>query len=108
MTKLALPLVIPYDHPAYVGHFPGHPILPGVVLLDEVQHAVGLREELPIAFTVIRAAKFPSSVKPGETLRLAYDTTTGAGYQFEVLAGTRVVASGILTFNRNGLESGNS
>ena len=30
---------IPADHPSLAGHFPGDPIVPGVVILDEVVRA---------------------------------------------------------------------
>lgn len=99
MTRLELPLLIPSDHPAFVGHFPGQPILPGVVLLDEVQHALTLREGLPEGFNGIRLAKFPSPVRPGEALRISYVQTGASLYHFEVLASDRVVASGVLTCN---------
>ena len=32
------------DHPALAGHFPGHPIVPGVLLLDEALHAHRARD----------------------------------------------------------------
>ncbi len=106
MTKQVLPLLIPSDHPAYVGHFPGQPILPGVVFLDEAQYALTFRERLQVAFTAIISAKFLNPVKPGEALRLSYATTAAAVYSFEVLAGERVVASGVLTFHMPGVGSG--
>ena len=31
---------IPDDHPSLPGHFPGHPVVPGVVLLDRVLQAI--------------------------------------------------------------------
>lgn len=98
MTEPGLPLSIPTDHPAYAGHFPGQPILPGVVLLDRVLHAVASREDLPLALATIRSAKFPSPVRVGEALCLNYATTAGAVFRFEVLAGERLVASGVLAF----------
>ena len=39
---MSLRFEVPADHPAFPGHFPGRPILPGVVLLDAVLQAAGL------------------------------------------------------------------
>jgi 3-hydroxyacyl-[acyl-carrier-protein] dehydratase len=98
MTCLSLPLSVAADHPAYAGHFPGQPILPGVVLLDEVLQALALRQGLDAAVGQIRSAKFPSPVKPGEPLHLHYTATAAGVFRFEVMAGQRVVASGVLAF----------
>ena len=106
MTEPGLPLLIPTDHPAYVGHFPGQPILPGVVVLDQALRAVASREGLPLAFTTIRSAKFPNPVGVGEALRLNYVATAGAVFRFEVLAGERLVASGVLAFTTNSPRGG--
>ena len=102
MTDLSLPLSVAADHPAYAGHFPGHPILPGVVLLDEALHALAALQGLEAAGGQIKSAKFLSPVSPGEALRLDYAATTAGDFRFEIVAtaGTeeRVVASGVLTF----------
>ncbi len=102
MTDQSLPLPVAADHPAYAGHFPGHPILPGVVLLDEALHALAARQGLTATGGQIRSAKFLNPVSPGEALRLDYAATANGVFRFEVVAAdpvhARVVASGIFAF----------
>lgn len=98
MTGLSLPLSIAADHPAYAGHFPGQPILPGVVLLDEALHALAAVHGLKAATGQIKSAKFLSPVSPGEPLRLDYIAGAEGVFQFKVLAGERAVASGVFVF----------
>lgn len=86
-----LPLPVAHDHPAYAGHFPGRPILPGVVLLDQAQRALELACGRRI--TGVAQAKFLSPVQPGEALELDYEAGA-AGLRFEIRCGTRRVASG--------------
>jgi 3-hydroxymyristoyl/3-hydroxydecanoyl-(acyl carrier protein) dehydratase len=87
---------IPPDHPAFAGHFPGQPLLPGVSLLAEVMEAV--MHDPALAQRVgpaprIGVVKFLSPVRPGTTLSLQFDAGAGA-LRFELRAGTRAVASG--------------
>ncbi len=98
MTEQSLSLSVAADHPAYAGHFPGRPILPGVVLLDAAIQALAGQHGLDAASGQIKAAKFLSPVSPGEPLRLHFTTTATGVFRFEVLASDRVAASGILAF----------
>lgn len=86
-----LPLSIEHDHPAYAGHFPGRPILPGVVLLDRAQRV--LEAACLCRITGLAQAKFLSPVTPGETLELDYEASA-TSLRFEIRCGTRRVASG--------------
>lgn len=87
---------IPLDHPAFAGHFPGQPLLPGVSLLSEVLEAV-LRDPALAAQVGtaprLGAAKFLSPVRPGSTLSIQF-TESATAVRFEVKVGDRVVASG--------------
>jgi 3-hydroxymyristoyl/3-hydroxydecanoyl-(acyl carrier protein) dehydratase len=89
MITLALP--IETDHPAYAGHFPGRPILPGVVLLDRAKSA--LENASGLAITGIAMAKFLSPSLPGEALALDYEATDTA-LRFEIRCGERRIATG--------------
>lgn len=92
-------LQIPVDHPAFAGHFPGQPLLPGVSLLAEVLEAVLADPELAARVGPaprIANAKFLAPVRPGAQLELVLDAS-GRGLRFEVRdlsAGDRLAASG--------------
>ena len=88
---------VPADHPAFAGHFPGRPIVPGVVLLDR---AILFAEQLlgrPVSHWQIGNAKFFSPVGPDETLTFALQTKASGAIAFTVQAGERNIASGSLT-----------
>ena len=99
-------LTFAVDHPAFVGHFPGRPIVPGVLLLDAVLHTVAQarrteRESIPSDPPVscqIASAKFLSPVQPGETLTISCTHTDQGQTRFEIAGNGRQVASGIFVF----------
>lgn len=84
------------DHPAYRGHFPGRPILPGVVLLAEVIAAIAGATGREGARWNVANAKFLQPVAPGTALTLAHEAAANGGVRFEVRAGDRLVAAGTL------------
>jgi 3-hydroxymyristoyl/3-hydroxydecanoyl-(acyl carrier protein) dehydratase len=89
-------LEISRGHPAYEGHFPGNPILPGVVLLSEALAAIeAATGRAPHQWTVSHC-KFPNPVAPGTELTLAHKATASGGVLFEIRAAQGVVASGTL------------
>jgi len=107
MNEHAMPLPIAADHPAYAGHFPGQPILPGVVLLDAALHALAARQAMPgmLGSAQLKSAKFHSPVQPGEALTLHATASPAGGFRFEIRCidirgGDRVVASGSVVFSQ--------
>lgn len=88
--------VIGHDHPALPGHFPGQPVVPGVVVLDRVLEAIE-REAGPLPALAIPQAKFVQPLLPGEPARIELEplaAAPAARWRFRVLHGERVVASG--------------
>lgn len=88
-------------HRAFAGHFPGQPIVPGVLLLDAAVHAVQQALEAgggEAAACRVNAAKFLSPVAPGEILNLSWSDTGKGQIRFDIAGPGRPVATGVLGF----------
>ena len=70
------------DHPTAAGHFPGNPIIPGAVLLDEVMACIGAAECDGVV-TRIRSAKFLRSVRPGQAICVRWRPLPDGAIGFE-------------------------
>jgi 3-hydroxymyristoyl/3-hydroxydecanoyl-(acyl carrier protein) dehydratase len=90
------PLEVARDHPAYDGHFPGHPILPGVVLLSEALAAIEVATGRAPHQWTLASCKFMNPVSPGTPLTLAHERMATGGIRFEIRSAHGVVASGTL------------
>ena len=85
---------VPADHPAFAGHFPGIPILPGVILLDTVLHAVAAETGIALDICQISSVKFLSPASPGDELVIQHTLSASGTIRFDVVAGMRKIASG--------------
>lgn len=86
--------VVPRDHPAFAGHFPGAPMLPGVIVLDIALHAIAAATGVVLDVCEISAVKFLSPAGPGDALMIQHDCLANGSIRFEVVAGMRKIASG--------------
>ena len=86
-----VPLPFTADHPVFSGHFPGHPIVPGVLLLDWAQAAI--EAQLGQSVQALAEAKFHSPATPDDVLELDLEIGASA-VRFEIRSAGRKVASG--------------
>jgi 3-hydroxyacyl-[acyl-carrier-protein] dehydratase len=67
------------DHPSLPGHFPDRPLVPGVVILDEIVAAL-LEWRKDCRLNVIRTVKFLMPLKPEQPFRICLSAdANGAG-----------------------------
>jgi len=86
-----VPLPFAADHPVFPGHFPGRPIMPGVLLLDWAQAAIEthLGQRVP----ALAEAKFNSPDGTTDALELNFEVSASA-MRFEIRSAARRIASG--------------
>ncbi|OGT97898.1 MAG: 3-hydroxyacyl-[acyl-carrier-protein] dehydratase FabZ [Geobacteraceae bacterium GWC2_48_7] len=72
------------NEPFFQGHFPGHPVMPGVLIVEAMAQVAGimaytasddLTKKKVTYFMSIDSAKFRKPVFPGDQLRIEIDTT---------------------------------
>ena len=69
---------VTFNEPFFQGHFPGRPVMPGVLIIEALAQAGGVllfrdvpdRENKLLYFAAIDNARFRRPVVPGEQLRL--------------------------------------
>jgi 3-hydroxyacyl-[acyl-carrier-protein] dehydratase len=83
-------IVIPQDHPSFSGHFPGNPILPGVLLLERVMSYVQSQLAIPVQNYSFLNVKFLSAVSPGDKISL----TLSEGLSNEKIFSIHIVYAG--------------
>lgn len=98
MQSESLTLNFASDHPVFAGHFPGKPMVPGVLLLDAALHAAQAASGKGHGRCQIGSAKFLSPVLPGETLVISCAPTSGGHTRFDISGQGRQVATGTFTF----------
>ncbi|HXO94615.1 MAG TPA: 3-hydroxyacyl-ACP dehydratase FabZ [Candidatus Acidoferrum sp.] len=101
------------NEPFFVGHFPGLPIMPGVLIVEAIAQAGGAllltevedRSDKVMMFTGIERARFRRPVSPGDQLRLEVEVTgwrsvpgmTAAKMQGYAYVGDKRVAEAIVS-----------
>lgn len=80
-TTITVPVCIDANHASLAGHFPGHPVVPGVVLLDCVAAALERAGADPLRR--IRAVKFLAPLLPQQAAQLSL-VLDGARVRFRI------------------------
>lgn len=97
------------NEPHFAGHFPGYPIMPGVLMVEAIAQAGGalLLTEIPdrgeklMVFTGIERARFRKPVTPGDQLRVEVDVlawrTTAVKMQGNVYVGEKLACEAVVS-----------
>ncbi len=83
---------IPADHPSLPGHFPGQPIVPGVVVLERVLEAIESTHG-PLGLLRLPQVKFAQPLLPGDVADIVLDGDAPR-WRFRVLRAQTLIASG--------------
>jgi 3-hydroxyacyl-[acyl-carrier-protein] dehydratase len=106
--KIAVEAQVPKQSTIFEGHFPGYPLMPGVLLIESMAQASGWLllgllkfERMPI-LAAVKEAKVRGSVFPGDLVAIEAELShEGSGYamtQAKIRVGGKLRANSTLTF----------
>ncbi len=88
-------------HPSLPGHFPGNPIVPGVVILAEVLASIEQSLPKPLVLSNVPVVKFHFPLRPNELVQLTFDLLPDQVIIFSCQVGARRIVSGQFNFHPN-------
>ncbi|MCK1383396.1 3-hydroxyacyl-ACP dehydratase FabZ family protein [Bradyrhizobium sp. 21] len=102
--------LVPKESTIFEGHFPGYPLMPGVLLIESMAQASGWLqlgvlkfERMPI-LAAVKEAKVRGSVFPGDLMSIEASLThQGSGYavtEAKIRVGGKLRANSTLTFTQ--------
>jgi len=96
---------VTYNEPFFPGHFPGRPVMPGVLIIEALAQTAGVlafksvheqHQKKPVYFLGIDNVRFRKPVVPGDQLRLEIEITKHRqaiwGFKGKALVDGKVVA----------------
>jgi len=96
---------VTFNEPHFQGHFPGHPVMPGVLIIEAMAQTAaaltmysieGGRSDEVVYFMTIDRARFRRPVVPGDTLRIEAKVARNRGnvwrFSGEAFVNGRLVA----------------
>ncbi|MGY0574537.1 3-hydroxyacyl-ACP dehydratase FabZ family protein [Bradyrhizobium sp. RDM12] len=108
--KIVVEAQVPKESTIFEGHFPGYPLMPGVLLIESMAQASGWLqlgvlkfERMPI-LAAVKEAKVRGSVLPGELMSIEASLVhEGSGYamtEAKIRVGGKLRANSALTFTQ--------
>ncbi|MET0255391.1 MAG: hydroxymyristoyl-ACP dehydratase [Luteibacter sp.] len=94
LAPFVRPLRFDAAHPSFAGHFPGRPIVAGVLLLEAA--AAALREWRGLAVGQVVDAKFVAPLLPDEDAEVELSQMDGGRFRFVVRRGCDTLVRGTL------------
>ena len=93
-------VTIKNSHPALAGHFPGNPVVPGVVILEEVLETIRQAETATIVLSGAPSIKFHSPLRPEEEMFIKLELYQSQSRKFSCRTGRGLIASGVFTYQK--------
>lgn len=106
MSAAHASFVVAADHPCLPGHFPGDPLVPGVVIVGHVVDAIEAVHG-PLGALRLPQVKFMQPLRPQETATVALQAMPGDGgrWRFRVERGDVLLASGEIAAGNDGIAA---
>ena len=97
--KVDASLTFQHEFPAFSGHFPGNPVLPGIIQLASVRMLAARFLNHSLVPSTLSNIKFREMIRPGQPVNISVSGSgNGLGWKvrFEITGDDVAIASGVM------------